>query len=275
MTVERRRHNRDAACAMPRWRLEDARLGARSCSRRAAVVPSRGIARRGHRASSRSCRRPPRCSLPSAPARASSPSAATTTSRRRSTGCRASGRCSIPTSSASWRLRPDLAVVYGTQHDLKEQLDAGGRADVHLHPRRPGRRDVHHPALGDPDRHVRARRRPSRPGSSVTSVRSAIAFAAGRGRRRCSCSAGSRARCEICTRAAASGSCTTCSRSRAARTCSPIRSGSRCRPAPRRCWRAAPEVVIEIQVEGDAPADLAAWQAVPAIPAVRSKRSSC
>ncbi len=35
---------------------------------------------------------------------------------------------------------------------------------------------------------------------------------------------------------------------------------------------AAPEVVIEIQVDGDGTGDLAAWQAVPAIPAVRSKR---
>ena len=35
---------------------------------------------------------------------------------------------------------------------------------------------------------------------------------------------------------------------------------------------AAPEVVIEIQVDGDGTEDLAAWQAVPAIPAVRSKR---
>ena len=79
-------------------------------------------------------------------------------------------------------LRPDLVVVYGSQTDLRTQLERAQIPDLHLQPRRPGR---HHG--DDPRRSARASaaseagRRSWRPASRRASPRSAKRVA---GRRR-------------------------------------------------------------------------------------------
>ena len=81
-------------------------------------------------ASSRSCRRRPRCSSRWAPATASSASATTTAFRPRSRGCRRSAGCSIPNVERILSLKPDLVIVYDTQTDLKRQLERAQHPDV-------------------------------------------------------------------------------------------------------------------------------------------------
>ena len=154
--------------------------------------------------------------------------------------------------AARSRPRADPRTAAGpgrrVRHAARPESSSSTRAaiaDVHLHPRRPGRGDVHHPCARRPGPARQRARRPLRPGSSVTLARSAIALAAARARRRCWCSAGSRARCEICTRAAASGSCTTCSRSPAARNVFADQKRESVQASTETLLAAAPEVVIE------------------------------
>jgi iron complex transport system substrate-binding protein len=168
-------------------------------------------------------------------------------------------------------LRPDLAVVYGTQHDLKEQLT---RAGVPMF-------NYTHGGLSDVTSTIRAL------GTRTGTSERAAAVAAGierdldairdrvRGRsrpktllvfgrepgtlRNLYASGGTGFLHDMLD--VAGGTNVFADQKRES-----------VQASTETLLAAAPEVVIEIRVEGDAAADLSAWQAVPAIPAVRSKR---
>ena len=197
----------DARRRSPRRRCWLA-LGAGAGASGAAQPPRR---RRRPRGSSRWSRRSPRCSSPSAPVRRSWRSAASTPIRPRSRGCPRVGALLDPDVERVLSLTPDLVAIYGSQTDLRRQLERasipvfdyrhGGLADIFATMRALGaaHRARHHAPTrwprgierridGDPPAH---RRR-------------------GPGRACCWCSAASRARCATSTPAADAASCTTC-----------------------------------------------------------------
>ena len=137
-------------------------------------------------------------------------------------------------------LKPDLVVVYGTQNDLRTQMERAG-IPMFLY---------QHAGLADITATIRRARRarrqrkgergPRRPHRSGHRRRQASGSPAGRGRARCSCSGAMRKRFEAFTRAAASDFFTTCSRRPVARTCLPTSSARAFRRRASSRWRARP-----------------------------------
>ena len=84
-------------------------------------------------ASSRSCRRPPRCSSRWGPATGSRASATTIDFRPRRRGCPRSAGLIDPDVERVLALKPDLVIAHDTQADLKRQLE---RARVPMLPHR-------------------------------------------------------------------------------------------------------------------------------------------
>ena len=200
------------------------------------------------RASSRSCRRSPRCCSRSARGRRCRRSAASTTIRRRSSACRASGALSIRTSSASCRCGPTSSWSYGTQTDLASSSSArisrssttttaGSLTSPHdAPPRRAHRRadggracgGSHRTRAGGGPRHGR------RPAAAADAARSSAASRLAarhlRERRRrlpARHARGRRRRQRVRRREAAES----------------------CRRPSRRFWRAPPEVILELRPE--------------------------
>ena len=145
-------------------------------------------------------------------------------------------------------LKPDLVVVYGTQTDLRAQLE---RAQIPIFL-------YQHSGLADITGTIRALG--ARIGSEKASETSPIASRPrsqtsesaspeGRGRERCSCSAATRKRFAASMRAAASGSSTTCSRPRAATNVFADVNRQSIQATSELAMTRAPEVIIEIGVD--------------------------
>jgi iron complex transport system substrate-binding protein len=168
-------------------------------------------------------------------------------------------------------LRPDLAVVYGTQHDLKEQLTRagvpmftythGGLADVTSTIRALGARTgaseraeavsaAIERDLGSIRDRVRGRERP----------KTLLVFGREPGTLRNLYASGGIGFLHDMLEIAGGVNVFADQKRESVQA------------STETLLAAAPEVVIEIRVDGDGTGDLAAWQAVPAIPAVRSKR---
>ncbi len=169
-------------------------------------------------------------------------------------------------------LRPDLVVVYGTQHDLQQQLT---RAAIPVFPYTHGglaEVTVHHPRARRAHGHCGARQRRSRRRSSGTWPTSARAWPAGRDRRRCWCSAASPGTLRNLYASGGVGFLHDMLDVAGAINVFAGEKRESVQASSETLLAAAPEVVIELHVESDGAVDLAAWKVLPALPAVRDNR---